>query len=149
MSVWTWNWTHVPSHAKVVATITGQRKVRAQIRLTTCRPALVCMRKCVHLTFKPSVTTKSVRMCNRTEVKMIATKGGRRQRCSRVSSVQMWVWKDTRIGTCLETHTQQADTKPHTHRFHFCLVWQHSWNTSAPRLKFIYRSGHTHTRTQV
>lgn len=53
-----WNWTHVPSHAKVAAVTKGQRTVRAQIRLSTCRPAPVCMWKCVHMTFSLSVTTK-------------------------------------------------------------------------------------------
>lgn len=40
----------------------GQRAVRAQIRLSTCRPAPVCMQKCVHMTISASVTAK-VRVC--------------------------------------------------------------------------------------
>lgn len=135
-----WNWTHVPSHAKVTATRKGQTMIRAQIRQSTCRPATVCIWKCLHMTFSLCVTAR-VRVCV-TTVKWACPpqrekmrenlenkKRGRRQRCSKMPSVQMWVWKDTHIGTWLEIHTQQVDTKPHTHNFHFCLVWQHSWNT--------------------
>lgn len=135
-----WNWTHVPSHAKVTATRKGQTTVRAQIRQSTCRPATVCIWKCLHMTFSLCVTAK-VRVCV-TTVKWACPpqrekmrenlenkKRGRRQRCCKMPSVQMWVWKDTHIGTWLEIHTQQVDTKPHTYNFHFCLVWQHSWNT--------------------
>lgn len=102
----------------------------------------VYMKVCAH-DFWPQCDKKSVRMCNRTEVNMNATKGenerelenekrGRRQRCSKSAvCTNVGMKRHTLIGTCLEIHTHThihstLTQKPHTHRFHFCLVWQHS-----------------------
>lgn len=73
---------------------------------TTCRNQFVYVPtcpvwKCLHMTFGPSVTAK-VCVCVTTvkwtcPPQMENKKRGRRQRCSRVPSVQMWVWKDTHV----------------------------------------------------
>lgn len=137
----------------------GQRFVRAQIRLRTCRPTLVCAQKCVCVTFDPSVTAtlcihvttvkwacppqsgenerelenKKERQASEVQQSAVSTNVGMKRHTYR------HMFRNT------HTHTQQVDTKPHAHKFHFCLVWQHSWNTSALRLRFMCRSGHTHT----
>lgn len=110
----------------------GQRTIRAQKRSSTCRPALVCMWKCVHMTFCPSAITKMCVRVTTRKLNMSATEGenerelenkkrGRRQRCSSVVSVQMWVWKDTYRHMFRNTHT--ADWHKATQLIGFTSAW--------------------------
>ena len=144
------------SHAKRAAAMTvGQKAVRVEIRLSTCRPAPVCTWKCEPGTFGLAVTPK---VCDRTEVNMPATdrenerelenkKRGRRQRCSRVPSVQVWVWRETHTHT--HTHTHTMVTQSHTPTG-FTSAWCGSTRFQEVKVHVqVTAQTHTHTHTHA
>lgn len=156
MSVSMWIWTHKLSHAKVVA--------QKGAKDSTCTsqvdyvPTCPCVfEKCAPMTFGPSVAAR-VRVCSTTTKRTCppqrdnttdAPENKKREKGVRGAAEHCLCkcgYEKTRAFRHMvgNTHTHQVDEKnPHTHKFHFCLVWQHSWNTSAPRLRVMYRSTHT------
>lgn len=137
----------------------GKRRLRVLMELRTCRLALVSLWILVRLILRPKMITEMcvsvtaqnwARLPQRQKMREIwRTKREAGVRGVAACDLCKCGYEQTCAATYLEihthTHTEQTDTKPHTHKFHFCLVWQHYWNTSALRGRFTYRSWHSHT----
>lgn len=118
-----WRIEHVLSRVKGETKRNGQRTVRVEIRLTTCRLALASMWKLVHMTFSPNVITKMCKCVTTQNWTCLPQTEKMREnwRTKREAGVRSALkcrlnkcgYEMTRIGTCLEIHTRDWHKATH------------------------------------